>query len=174
MSASGDRKRLVLLVAVAVALGGLLYWDRQGRSDDSIVRAARPTPTSKGVPARSVMATGPSTFRIDDLRDWEQRPLFEPTRRQPLPPPPPPKPAVVAKPLPQPAGVDASTFRLLGVSLGEERAVALVSLAGGQRLVRARQGDVVEGWQVTSVEPRQITLERDSRRVVLQVFAKGR
>jgi general secretion pathway protein N len=102
---------------------------------------------------------------IDEFSETRDRPLFSPTRRPPAPvlasvstivaPPPPP--------LPPPSVV------LLGVVSDGNGALAMIR--GGQKTIRARLGEEIEGWLVTQIEARRLVLSHDDRSVSFALFA---
>ncbi len=85
------------------------------------------------------------------------RPLFSPTRR-----PPPPASLgnggilapTVALPPPKP------NLQLSGIILGGGQEVALVKRGGDTRVVRVGVGTPIDGWTVSEIAPRAITLRR--------------
>ncbi len=110
-------------------------------------------------------ASGAALAQDDDsglaaLSATRQRPLFSPTRR----PPPPPPPAglgnggilapTVALPPPKP------NLQLSGIILGGGQEVALVKRGGDTRVVSVGVGTPIDGWIVSEIAPRAITLKR--------------
>ena len=94
---------------------------------------------------------------LDLFSNTRDRPLFSPTRRPPpLPPPPVPPPNVV----------------LLGVVTDVNGARAVVGSGGPDKIIRARLGEEIEGWQVTQIEPRRVVLSHDARSVTFALFSR--
>ncbi len=87
------------------------------------------------------------------------RPLFEPARRAhagvtaPPPPMPPRQPSTLM-------------YRLLGVVLGPDHAVALLAKENA-RPVRAEVGDSIDGWEVVRITREEVRLARQGRQQVL-------
>ena len=93
-----------------------------------------------------------SAIEIGSLRDTVSRPLFASSRRRP----PQSDDGTVAA-----APAEPPTFELLGVALGGSRAIAVLRRKSDGRSYRVQAGDMLAGWQVTKVEPREVVLERD-------------
>ena len=104
---------------------------------------------------------------LDLLSDTRERPLFAPTRRPPPPPPPP-----VVQRVEPPAPVPPPNVILLGVVTDENGPRAVVRSAGPDKIVRARLGEEIEGWQVTQIEPRRLVLSHDARSVSFALFSR--
>jgi hypothetical protein len=104
---------------------------------------------------------------LDLLSDTRDRPLFSPTRR----PPPPPPPPVVERVAP-PAPVPPPNVVLLGVVTDENGARAVVRSNSPDKIVRARLGELIDGWQVTQIEPRRLVLSHDARSVSFALFGR--
>jgi general secretion pathway protein N len=104
---------------------------------------------------------------LELLSDTRERPLFAPTRRPPPPPPPP-----VVQRVEPPAPVPPPNVILLGVVTDENGARAVVRSASPDKIVRARLGEEIEGWQVTQIEPRRVVLSHDARSVSFALFGR--
>jgi hypothetical protein len=104
---------------------------------------------------------------LDLLSDTRDRPLFSRTRRPPPPPPPP-----VVEPVAPPAPVPPPNVVLLGVVTDENGARAVVRSSSPDKIVRARLGELIDGWQVTQIEPRRLVLSHDSRSVSFALFSR--
>jgi hypothetical protein len=116
-----------------------------------------------GAASENPLATQP----LNLLSDTRDRPLFSPTRR---PPPPPPTP-VVERVTP-PAPVPPPNVVLLGVVTDETGARAVVRSNSPDKIVRARLGELIDGWQVTEIEPRRLVLSHDARSVSFALFGR--
>jgi general secretion pathway protein N len=106
---------------------------------------------------------------LELLSDTRQRPLFAPTRR-----PPPPLPPPVVQRVEPPAPVPPPNVILLGVVTDENGARAVVRSASPDKIVRARLGEEIEGWQVTQIEPRRLVLSHDARSVSFELFSRSK
>jgi len=104
---------------------------------------------------------------LELLSDTRERPLFAPTRRPPPPPPPP-----VVQRVEPPAPVPPPNVILLGVVTDENGARAVVRSASPDKIVRARLGEEIDGWQVTQIEPRRVVLSHDARSVSFALFGR--
>lgn len=124
---------------------------------------ARPAPAaSQPVPRGNPLWSVP----LSVLTVTQERPIFSATRR---PPPravaaaptdevraPPPKPAEAPPPL-----------LLVGAVVGEGDAIAILVNRTDQKVVRLRQGEALDGWSLTSVQPREVTFKQGDRSEVL-------
>jgi general secretion pathway protein N len=98
-----------------------------------------------------------------------ERPVFSATRRPPAPPPA-PMPVVEAPP-PPPAEPEPPHLTLVGTATGETDNVAVVIDQTTKNLVRLRVGEAISGWLLRSLDSRKMTIERDSRSVILALPA---
>jgi general secretion pathway protein N len=124
---------------------------------------ARPAQaTSKPAPRGNPLWSVP----LSALTVTQERPIFSAMRR------PPPR-AVAASPveeahLPPPKPVDAPPpLMLVGAVVGEGDAIAILVNRTDQKVVRLRQGESLDGWSLTSVQPREVTLKQGDRSEVL-------
>jgi general secretion pathway protein N len=104
---------------------------------------------------------------LDLLSDTRDRPLFAPTRRPP-PPPPPPVVEHVAPPPPVPP----PNVTLLGIVTDENGPWVVVRSGSPDKIIRARVGEEIEGWQVTQIEARRVDLSHDARSVSFALFGR--
>lgn len=97
-----------------------------------------------------------------------ERPLFSASRRPPrLAVLAPPVEQAVAPPPPPPAEPDRPPLALIGAVVGDGDAIAVFLDRTNQKIVRLRQGDGHAGWQLSSVQPREVTLKKADRSEVL-------
>jgi general secretion pathway protein N len=94
-----------------------------------------------------------------------ERPLFAPGRR---PPAPPAAPAAVEAPPPEPPPPVAAS----GVVLRPAGSLALVRLAD-ERVVRATEGERIEGWLVARIDAEGVEFSRGDERLRLPVRARA-
>jgi hypothetical protein len=116
---------------------------------------------------RAVSDNPLATQPLDLLLDTRDRPLFSPTRR-----PPPLPPAPVVERLAPPVPVPPPNVVLLGVVTDENGAWAVVRSGSPYKIVRARVGEQIDGWQVIGIEPRRLDLSHDSRSVSFALFGR--
>lgn len=99
--------------------------------------------------------------------------------RDPTPVAAPEYPAILAAPVFSPSrtvgaaatpgqGEQGGTFEALGVGLGQGAATAILQLPGGE-IVRARPGQVVQGWRVAAIQSTRVVLTRGGQRLSLTV-----
>lgn len=107
---------------------------------------------------------------IDSLSVTRERPLFSASRR---PPPPPSAPPATKSASPTAAQLERPPLTLEGTAIGKPRDIALVLDEAITGAVRLHVGEAAEGWYLRSVDRRTVTLEKDSRIVVLSFPAPG-
>jgi general secretion pathway protein N len=109
---------------------------------------------------------------ISALDATRERPVFSASRRPPMPPvvaqrvavpPPPPKPAEPEQPL----------LTLVGTAIGTPKNVAVVLDRTTKTLVRLHLGEAVSGWTLRAVDPRTMTVEKNSQTVTLALPSPG-
>jgi general secretion pathway protein N len=88
------------------------------------------------------------------------RPLFSPSRR---PPSAQPESKVVAN------DTKSETFDLIGVIISADSRMALLRTQDTSEVVRAIEGQSVGGWEVRTINPTQVVLERGSDSEVLKI-----
>jgi general secretion pathway protein N len=100
------------------------------------------------------------------LSATQERPIFSAARR-------PPQRAVVAPaeqavaPPPPPAEPDRLALALIGAVVGDGDAIAIFLDRTNQKIVRLRQGESHAGWQLSSVQGREVTFKKADRSEVL-------
>jgi general secretion pathway protein N len=126
---------------------------------------ARPAPVRVEVPL-----TGNPLWSVplSVLTATPSRPLFSASRR-------PPQPAVVA-PVAAPVAAAAPppveeplTLSLIGAVVGDGESIAVFLDGSNQKVVRLRLGYSHNGWQLGSVEGREVTLKKGARSETLTI-----
>ncbi len=122
-------------------------------------REAKPLPS--GNPLWAVPLSALSATR--------ERPIFSASRR-------PPQAAVVAPVAEQanpPAAAKSPPARpplaLIGAVVGEGDAIAVLMDQTSQKIVRLRRGESHGGWELSSVQPREVTLKQAERTEILSL-----
>jgi hypothetical protein len=108
---------------------------------------------------------------IGSLSATRERPLFSASRRPPPPQPSAPPPTSAAAP-PPPAEPERPPLTLQGTAIGK-RDFALVLDEAAKGSVRLQVGEAAEGWYLRSVDRGAVTLEKDTRIVVLSLPPPG-
>lgn len=104
---------------------------------------------------------------VFDMRDEEtysvilERPLFSPSRRP------------VGTTVAAAASSGAGGLTLLGVVSGFGRSIALIRAGEGAPATKAEAGQEVAGWQLLTVEPSQVVLERQGGHLTLGLAFKA-
>jgi general secretion pathway protein N len=101
------------------------------------------------------------------LTATQERPIFSASRR-------PPQRAVAAPPVdqvsappPKAAAPERPSLALIGAVVGESDAIAVFLDQTNQKIVRLHQGESHAGWELSSVQPREVTLRKADRTEVL-------
>jgi general secretion pathway protein N len=126
---------------------------------------ARPNQqASKSLPSGNPLWAVP----LSVLTVTRERPIFSTSRR-------PPPPAVVAAPAdpvnrPQPqkaAEPEHLSLALIGAVVGDNDAIAVFLDRSNQKIIRLRQGETHAGWRLSSVQRREVTLQKAARTEVI-------
>jgi general secretion pathway protein N len=125
------------------------------------------TPTAINTHNGTYASANPlAKLTLEDLSASRDRPLFSAKRRPPAPPRVEPVIAPPPPPLPPPS------IALAGIIRDPDRSFAVVRTAGN-KILRLRLGDNIDGWNVEAVDGVQLTLSHENR-VVRFVLFKGR
>ena len=107
------------------------------------------------------------------LTATQERPIFSASRR-------PPQRAVAAPPVdqvsappPKAAAPERPSLALIGAVVGESDAIAVFLDQTNQKIVRLHQGESHAGWELSSVQPREVTLRKADRTEVLALKRQG-
>jgi general secretion pathway protein N len=145
----------LLLLALCLGLGGVIYVELDQPSIDAIAKAAV-APPRDAVPA----ARDAPGFTMPPIRAYTEvleRPLFSETRRPSVDSP-------VA-----PADPRSSAFTLVGTIITAHEKHALVEHGQPPRLERVAEGQDIEGWSVESIRPDRVILTRADARLEVKV-----
>lgn len=152
----GGRPRTTGLLALACA--GLLAVIYVELDEPPLSRTARSMPSGADAAVGGAAAGGARAgglgFDMPPLAIYSEiaaRPLFSPTRR-----PPPPEAAPE-----EPGGPAAGTDDLLlrGIAIAGDSRVALIERRATGELVRALEGQSVDGWRVATIAPGAVVLK---------------
>lgn len=156
--APGGRPTITGLLALACA--GLLAVIYVELDEPPLSRTARSMPSGAaaadgGTAAGGAPVDGGLGFDMPPLAIYSEiaaRPLFSPTRR-----PPPPEEAAPEEPEEGPAaGTDDLLLR--GIAIADDSRVALIERRATGELVRALEGQSVDGWRVAAIAPDAVVL----------------
>ena len=144
--------------------------DTAGRGADTVdVGSVKPISRANREGARPMQSGNPLwAIPLSVLTATQERPIFSASRR-------PAQRAVVSPPVDQasvpPPQKDAAperpTLALIGAVVGEGDAVAVFLDQTNQKIVRLRQGESHAGWELSSVQPREVTFKKAGRTEVL-------
>jgi general secretion pathway protein N len=170
---------LVLLSGGMVAIGlspelraatsstDILSDDRPGGGPDSVdVGAVKPLAKPSREPARTPTGNPLWSVPLSALPATQERPIFSASRRPPQRAVVAPAAQAVAPPQP-PAAPDRPALALIGAVVGDGDAIAVFLDRSNQKIFRLRQGDSHAGWQLSSVQAREVTLKKADRSEVL-------
>lgn len=158
------RKQLLSLVLLA-ACGGLALWIAQQWQNPDPLLAENPgekTYQSIDIPAVEQFMPPP----LDNYSEMVERPLFWASRRPP---------AAAAESAPETVAENEPVsppqgYRLTGVVISEGQPLALLSK--GQDVLRLREGEALDGWEIAEITPREIILRNDEHRLAWELFEK--
>lgn len=166
---TGPGPGLEALAATSAALD-ILSSDRAGEAADtvdigSLKPLARPLRTgSKPLPSGNPLWSVP----LSVLTATQERPIFSvsrrPSQRAVVAPPVDQVPAVVPQKAAEP---ESPPLALIGAVVGDSDAIAVFFDRTSQKIVRLRPGESHAGWLLSSVLPREVTLEKADRAEVL-------
>jgi hypothetical protein len=132
--------RTILLVLGCIAFSGLIVAEFYGGSDDpSAITAVGSTHNDAAPLLPQIRPTGTD----DPLAVSLARPLFSATRRPSIGP---------AEP-----AADLAGNRLAGIVIEPDRRLAIFAVTGGKPLTLA-EGESVNGWQIESITPSEVSL----------------
>ncbi len=159
-----------LLIALVLALGGLLYlqWYAWPPAPPALPQPAPPSaPPSGGdsaLPAQELLAPEPIA---EDYASIAERPLFLPERR-----PPPDEPEAEAEQSQPNHLTELDGMDLNAVVIAPSGVSAWVRSPRQKELVRVRLGDDLEGWTVKDIHPDALVLERqgETDQIVLRDY----
>jgi hypothetical protein len=147
-------------------------WSRPDSPAASAPVVARPGEPGLAVPEHAPSANPLWAIPLKTLSTTHERPIFSPSRR---PPPPVVAPVIVAKapPPPPPARVEHPQLSLLGTVISDEQRIGIFVDSSTKATLRLRIGEVYQGWTLSSIEAREVTLERDHETTRLSLPEPG-
>ena len=137
--------RIALLALIAVLASAGAYAE-ETRQD------------TKAAPLNPLAALKPSSFQA-----FVERPLFSPSRRMPRAPD-------VEDAAPVEAAAPSVDLKLLGVTTSPDGSVALISAGGDTASQSLKQGESLEGWTITAINPSNVTLAKNGETMDLSIF----
>jgi general secretion pathway protein N len=147
----------------------ILPSDRAGESADSVdLGSVKPISRPNREAVKPRQSGNPLwSIPLSVLTATSERPIFSASRR-------PPQRAVVAPavepvaPTPQKAAEpERLPLTLIGAVVGDSDAIAVFLDRTNQKFVRLREGDTHNGWVLSSVQRREVTLKKADRSEVL-------
>jgi general secretion pathway protein N len=182
MAGRSDTFALALLMGGVLSIGFLpqsraatsstldiLSDDRTGDASSNVdVGAVKPLARPIQEPAKAMPSGNPLwSVPLSVLSATQERPIFSASRRRPQRAVIAPAEQAVAPPLPPPAELDRPALALIGAVVGESDAIAVFLDRTSQKIVRLRQGDSHAGWQLSSVQGREVMFKKADRSEVL-------
>jgi general secretion pathway protein N len=145
------------LLGLSALLTGILAWEMLAGLPFLTPEAPAPS-TDVKKPAVIASEAPPEKPAISTFAEVVNRPLFTPSRR----PTPPKADTNVAAP-------KAETFDLIGVIISPGSRMALLRTLATSEVMRAVEGQNVGGWEVRSIKPTQVVLQRGGDSEVLKI-----
>ena len=178
-------RRLSLMLAAAVGLGGYAMWSGDNALVDwlypqsgiaAAVRQPVKIPASATPPEKVANLNPLALLDAAAFEDMVQRPLFNKTRAPAPPPQPEPEPepepevveAVEAPPTEEPAKPE--DFALLGVASKGGEWTVVMRWNPSNEVHRLKAGGEIQGWSVTNVAPQKVTLSRGGQMLDIKMF----
>ncbi len=155
-----------LLLLLGALLGSLVYVETRPENN-----LRRTIPAGAPVSPRQGVKSEPATSRftlpdVATLTETVDRPLFSPGRRPPATPDEPVQTVEAIVPL----ATDPVSFSLSAVIInGAQRMALLQGQASGAGVIRAEEGQTVEGWLVEEVQPERVVLRRGEQQQELML-----
>ena len=161
-------RRLLILLGVAIVLGGIYAATQLGGSGNTVQAIAPGGAAAPSGPVRTppvAQEEGPFLPPLSSFQAIENRPLFRADRRRPA--------VVVEQPVPTPVQTPVTNdgppdVVVVSVVTGPNgRSAATIRQGGETRRVYA--GDTVDGWRVDAIRPDGVEVSRDRERWALPV-----
>ena len=160
MSGVSKTYPVIVLVLLATGAGALVYHQARIEAEFSVSPVASELQEK---PASNIAASAIQLrpLALEEYAEIVERPLFSRLRR-----PPEPELRDSDKPVVEPEEKTASItsskpkppLRLVGIALSEQSVIALLAEPNSEKLVRLTTGDMHQGWSVTKVESKSVTL----------------
>jgi general secretion pathway protein N len=131
------------------------------------VRVAAPQPA----PERTQSANPLWGIPLTQLSGTRDRPIFSPSRR------PPPvvtaEPVQVRPPPPRKKPVEPPPLSLVGTIASEDESYGIFLDPATKEAIRLKVGDDYQGWQLRTIQGREVTIEKDQQAAVLALPEPG-
>ncbi|QPF88249.1 hypothetical protein IC762_25000 [Bradyrhizobium genosp. L] len=143
--------------------------ERAGDAGDSVdIGNLRPLAQPAREPAKALPSGNPLwAVPLSALTATVDRPIFSVSRRPPQRAVVAPAAVPVAAAPPPPAEPEHPALSLIGAVVGDGDAFAVFIDRMTQKAIRLRQGDTHQGWQLSAVQPREVTLVKSGRSEVI-------
>lgn len=141
-----------------------------GRAADAVdIGSVKPINRPGREPGKPLASGNPLwAVPLSALTATQARPIFSASRRPPPRAMAAPPAEEVSRAVPQKATEpEHPPLALIGAVVGENDAIAVFIDRTNQKIVRLRQGETHAGWALSSVQPREVTLEKADRTEIL-------
>jgi hypothetical protein len=149
-------------------LGGPVLTSPPPSEPVTTVRAVPP----QAAPARPLSANPLWGIPLTQLSNTRERPVFSPSRRPP--------PVAVAEPVvtrqpppPRKKEVEPPQLSLVGTIAGDDEGFGIFLDQSTNAALRLKVGEDFQGWRLSAIHGREVTMEKDERRVVLTLPPPG-
>ncbi len=157
-----------LLIGLCLILGGVISLELSFGPSPSAALPIAPGPAPSaafpialGPPEPAVLLAADPGFTmkpLDDFSEIARRPLFIPSRR-PLPPDTePPRPSSRSR------KAERYRFTLKGVVIVDDERMAVLQRGRGRTVLRAVEGEIIDGWLVEAILPDRVVLRQGETR----------
>ncbi len=157
MSPRRRRQVPVFLILIAMAVGWLTFQHNQ----DATIAADETEPAPPKTASVDPLPPEP-TFSMPPIGNFSEiveRPIFIQSRRAPTE-----EASVIAEPERSPLDVV-----LVGVVVTSQERLALVRPVNGGDVSRLAEGDKIKGWNLITIQPDQVTFQRDEVETSLEL-----
>ncbi|MGY3621032.1 hypothetical protein [Bradyrhizobium sp. USDA 10063] len=149
-------------------LGGPVLTSPPPSEPVTTVRAVPP----QAAPARSLPANPLWGIPLTQLSNTRERPVFSPSRR---PPPVAVAEPVVTRPPPPPRKkeVEPPQLSLVGTIAGDDEGFGIFLDQSTNAALRLKVGEDFQGWRLSAIHGREVTMEKDEQGAVLTLPLPG-
>ena len=142
-------------------------WAQPAAPAQVVVAPAAPAPA----PARAQSANPLWAIPLSALSGTRERPIFSSSRRPPPAVAPAPAPKLIAAP--KPREPERPQLSLVGTVSNGEEGIGIFLDQSTKAALRLRVGENYQGWNLQSVQGREVILEKDQQGIVLALPQPG-
>lgn len=157
------------MLAATSATPDILSNERDGEVSDRVdISRVKPLADARRDAGKPVPVGNPLwSVPLSVLTATRERPIFSASRRPPQRAVVTPHVEQVAAPAPSKTVPERPPLALIGAVVGDSDAIAIFLDQTNQKFIRLRQGETHAGWVLSSVQSREVTLNKADRTEVL-------